>query len=80
MLLVGPNIIMGYRAYLIFDLQGDPIQAKFDVSSLAPEHIINSDELQFLIGLPADWQSPIGCLCSDQADSCFIFLFGILLH
>jgi hypothetical protein len=60
---------------------------KIEVSSLAPKHIINPDELWFLIGLPTDWQSPIGPLCSNQAEwlhlrhsSCIIFLFSILLH
>jgi hypothetical protein len=37
---------------------------KIEVSSLAPEHVINPDELRFLIGLPTDWQSPIEPLCS----------------
>jgi hypothetical protein len=30
------------------------VRAKIEVSSLAPEHVINSGELQFLIGLPVD--------------------------
>jgi hypothetical protein len=87
MLFVGPTIFMDCPTCLVFDLQCPPIQAKFAVSSLALERIINPDELQFLIGLPVDWQSPIRRLCSDQADQLhfwknnyFIFLFGILLH
>jgi hypothetical protein len=60
---------------------------KIDVSSLASEHIINPDELRFPIELPADWQSPIKPLCSNQVErlplrhnNCLIFLFGFLLH
>jgi hypothetical protein len=60
---------------------------KIEILSLAPEHIINPDELQFLIGLPTDWQSLIEPLYSNQAErlhlrhnSCFIFLFDVLLH
>jgi hypothetical protein len=45
-----------------------PIQAKFEVSSLAPEHVIKPGKLQFLIELPTDWQSPIKRLWSDQTD------------
>jgi hypothetical protein len=56
MLLVGPNIFMGYSAKL------------YEASSLAPEHVIKSGELQFPIGLLADWKSLVGCLFSDQAD------------
>jgi hypothetical protein len=63
---------------LIFS--GPPVQATFQVSSLALEHVIKPGELRFLIGLPTDWQSTIGRLCSNQADSCFIFLFGFFLH
>jgi hypothetical protein len=37
---------------------GPLIQAKIEVSSLAPEHIIKPGELWF----------PVGRLCSDQAD------------
>jgi hypothetical protein len=87
MLLAGLNIFMGYSVCLIFDLQWAPGSGKIEVSLLAPEHIINSGEFWFSIGLLADWQSPIGPLCSNQAErlhlqhnSCFIFLFGILLH
>jgi hypothetical protein len=63
-----------------------PGPRKIEVSSLAPEHVINHGELQLPIRLSADWQSPIGPL-SNQAkwlhlrhNSCFIFLFDILLH
>jgi hypothetical protein len=68
MLLAGPNIFIGYSACLFFDLQYSPDSEKNELSSLAPEHVINSSELRFLIGLPADWQSPIGLLCSNQAE------------
>jgi hypothetical protein len=68
---------MCYSAYLVFDLQWAPGSGKIEVSSLAPEHVINSGELQL----------PIGPLYSNQAErlylrhnSCFIFLFDILLH
>jgi hypothetical protein len=87
MLLDGPNIFLGYSVYLIFDLQWAPDSEKIEVSSLAPEHVINHGELQFPIGLLADWQSPIGPLYLNQAErlhlrhnSCCIFLFSILLH
>jgi hypothetical protein len=60
---------------------------EIEVSSLAPKHIINPGELKFPIGLPTDWQSPIGPLCLNQAEwlhhrhnSGFIFLFDILFH
>jgi hypothetical protein len=50
---------------------------KIEVSSLAPKHVINSGELRL----------PIRPLYSNQAkrlylrhNSCFIFLFDILLH
>jgi hypothetical protein len=87
MLLVEPNIFMGYPACLVFNLQCPPVHAKFEVSSLAPEHVINPGELRFPIGLPTDGQSPIGPLCLNQAErlhlrhnSYIIFLFDILLH
>jgi hypothetical protein len=54
MLLVGPYIFMCCPAYLVFDLQWAPSSGKIEVSSLAPEHVINPGELQFPIGLPAD--------------------------
>jgi hypothetical protein len=47
---------------------GPLVQAKIEVSSLAPKHIIKTGELRFLIRLPADWQSPIGRLHSNQVD------------
>jgi hypothetical protein len=63
------------------------VQGKIEVSSLVPEHDINHGELQFLIGLPADWQSSIGPLYLNrtervhlQYNSCFIFLFNFLYH
>jgi hypothetical protein len=68
MLLARPNIFMGCPACLVFDHQWAPVHAKCEVSSLALEHAIKPGELRFPIGLPADWQSPIGHLCSDQAD------------
>jgi hypothetical protein len=54
MMFVGPNIFMDYFACLVFDFQWAPIQAKIEVSSLAPEHVIKPCELLFPIGLPAD--------------------------
>jgi hypothetical protein len=87
MLFAGPNIFMGYSVYLVFDLQWVPGSGKIEVSSLAPEHVINHGKFRFSIGLPADWQSPIGPLYSNQVErlhlrpnSCFIFMFGFLLH
>jgi hypothetical protein len=87
MVLTGLNIFMGYSICLVFTLQWAPHSGKIEVSSLAPEHIINPGELRFSIGLLADWQSLIGPLCLNQAErlhlrhnSYFIFLFGILLH
>jgi hypothetical protein len=68
MLLVGSNVFMGCSAYLVFDLQWAPNSEKIEMSSLAPEHVIKPGELQFPIRLPVNWQSPIGLLCSDQAD------------
>jgi hypothetical protein len=59
---------MDCSAYLVFNFQYPLVQAKIEVSSLAPKHIIKPCELWFLIGLPVDWQSPIGRLCSDQPD------------
>jgi hypothetical protein len=87
MLLAGPNIFMGYFACLVLDLQWTNGSRKIKVSSLAPKHVIIPGELRFPIGLPVDWQSLIGPLCSNQAEqlhiwhnSCFIFLFDILLY
>jgi hypothetical protein len=55
MLLVGPNIFIGYSTCLVFDHQwGPPIQTKIEVLSLATEYTIKLDKLQFLIGLPVD--------------------------
>jgi hypothetical protein len=68
MLLLGPNLFMGWFACLIFDIQWRLVQVEIEVSSLAPEHVIKSSELQFPIGLPVDWKSPIGRLRSNQAD------------
>jgi hypothetical protein len=68
MLLAGLNIFMSYFVCLIFDLQRVPGSGKIEVSSLAPKHIINPGELQFQIGLPADWQSSIEPLCLNQAE------------
>jgi hypothetical protein len=68
MLFVGHNIFMDCSVCLVFDLRWAPIQTKIEVLSLASEHVIKPDELRFLTGLPADWQSPIRHLCSDQAD------------
>jgi hypothetical protein len=80
MLLARSNIFMEYFVYLVFDLQWAPDLEKIEISSLAPEHVINPGELRFSIGLPANWQSSIGPLCSNQAErlhlrhnSCFIF-------
>jgi hypothetical protein len=87
MLLVAFNIFIGRPACLVFDLQWAPGTGKFEVLSLAPKHVINSGELRFSIRLSVDWQSPIGPLCSNQAErlhlqhnTYFIFLFNILLH
>jgi hypothetical protein len=44
---------------------GPMVQAKTEVLSLALEHVIEPGELRFSIELLADWQSPIGRLCSD---------------
>jgi hypothetical protein len=78
---------MDYSAYLVFDLQWAPDSGKVEVSSVAPEYVINPGELRFPIGIPADWQSLIRPLCSNQAgrlhlrhNSDCIFLFSILLH
>jgi hypothetical protein len=68
MLLAGFNIFIGYSICLIFDLQWAPDLEKIEVLSLAPEHVMNPGELQFPIELPADWQSSIGPLCSNQAE------------
>jgi hypothetical protein len=51
---------------LIFN--GPLVWVKLEMPLLAPEHIIKLGEHQFLIGLPMDWQSPIGRLCPDQVD------------
>jgi hypothetical protein len=51
-----------------FIFSGPLVQAKIEVSSLAPEYVIKPGKLRFPIGLPADWQSLIGRLCSNQAD------------
>jgi hypothetical protein len=48
-------------------LSGSLVRVKIEVSALAPEHIINPGELQFLIGILADWQSSIRLLCLNQA-------------
>jgi hypothetical protein len=63
------------------------VRVKIEMSLLTLESIIKPGELWFSIGLSPDWQSQIGPLCSNQVDqfhlrynSCFIFLFGILLH
>jgi hypothetical protein len=69
--LLGPIsswVILSVRS-LIFS--GPLVWEKIEVLSLALKHIIKPNEPQF--PLPVDWQSPIGRLCSDQADSCFIF-------
>jgi hypothetical protein len=87
MLLAGLNIFIDYPVCLVFIYSGAPVQTKIEMSSLATKHVINPDELSFPIGLPADWQSPFRPLYSNQAErlylwhnSCFIFLFDILLH
>jgi hypothetical protein len=87
MLLARPNIFMCYSVYLIFDLQWIPSSWKIKMSSLAPEHGINSGKLRFPIGLSTDWQSLIEPLCLNQAErlhlrpnSYFIFMFSFLLH
>jgi hypothetical protein len=59
---------MDWSVCLIFDIQWLIVQVKIEVSSLAPEHVIKSSKLQFLIGLPVDWKSLIGRLRSNQAD------------
>jgi hypothetical protein len=68
MLLVGPNLFMGWSAYLIFEIQWPLVRVKIEVSPLAPEHAIKPGELRFPIGLPVDWKSPIGRLRLNQAD------------
>jgi hypothetical protein len=68
MLLIEPNLFMGWSACLIFNIQWPLVWVKIEVSSLAPEHVIKSGELRFPIGLLVDWKSPIGRLRSNQAD------------
>jgi hypothetical protein len=68
MFLIRPNIFMDCSAWLIIHIYWGPGPEKIEVSSLAPKHVINPGELRFSIGLPADWQSPIGPLCSNQAE------------
>jgi hypothetical protein len=68
MLLVGLNLFMGGFVCLIFDIQWPPNSGENEVSSLAPQHVIKPGELRFSIRLSVDWKSPIGCLCSNQAD------------
>jgi hypothetical protein len=84
---VGSIIFMVVLSDWSFTFSGPWVQTKIEELLPAPEHIINPDKLRFLIRLPADWQSPIGPLYSDQADrlhirhnSCFIFLFDFLHH
>jgi hypothetical protein len=67
MMLVVPNIFMDYSTWLILRLLWASGTEKIEISSLASEHVINPGELRFSIGLPADWQSPIEPLCSNQA-------------
>jgi hypothetical protein len=69
MYLLGPTSSWDVLPTWCLIFSGPPIQVNFKVSSLAPEHVIKPGELRFLIGLPADSQSPIECLCLDQADS-----------
>jgi hypothetical protein len=59
---------MRHSVCLVFDIQWAPGSGKVEVSSLAPEHVNNPGELRFSVGLPADWQLPIGPLCSNQAE------------
>jgi hypothetical protein len=68
MLLVGSNLFMGWSVCLIFDIQWPLVQVKIEVSSLAPEHVIKPGKLQFPIGLPMNWKSPIGRLHLNQAN------------
>jgi hypothetical protein len=52
--LLGPTSLWAvlYVWSLIFD--GSLVQAKIEVLSLAPEHVIKTGKLRFLIGLPVD--------------------------
>jgi hypothetical protein len=68
MLLVGPNLFNNRSICLIFDIQWPLVRVKIEVSSLAHEHVIKTSELQFSIGLPMDWKSPIGRLRLNQPD------------
>jgi hypothetical protein len=68
MLLVGPNLFNDRSACLIFDIQWPLVRVKIEVSLLGYEHVIKTGELQFPIGLPVDWKSPIGRLHLNQPD------------
>jgi hypothetical protein len=68
MLLLGPTSLWVVLPIYSLIFSGPLVQAKIEVSSLAPEHVVKPGELRFPIGLPVDWQSLIGCLCSDQVD------------
>jgi hypothetical protein len=48
MLHVGPIIVMVVLPGWSFIFSGSLVQVKIETSSLTPEHIINSGELQFL--------------------------------
>jgi hypothetical protein len=66
--LLGPTSSWPILAVWSWIFSRPPGLEKFEVSSLAPEHIINHIKLRFSIGLSVDWQSLIGPLCSNQAE------------
>jgi hypothetical protein len=80
MMLIGSNIFMSCHVCLVFDLQRAPDSGKnwgIITSSWTPHQTWwTSVPDQATDGLAITDQTPF----SDQADSCFIFLFDILLH
>jgi hypothetical protein len=65
--LLGPIFLWAILSVWSLIFNGPLIWKKIEVSSLTPEHVINHGELRFSIGLPTDWQSSIGPICSNQA-------------
>jgi hypothetical protein len=52
--LLGPTSSLAILAAWSLIFSGPLVQAKFEVSSLAPEHVIKAGELWFSIKLPTD--------------------------
>jgi hypothetical protein len=52
--LLGPTSICVVMSVCFLIFSGSLVQAKIEVSSLAPEYIIKPVELRFPIGLPTD--------------------------